>query len=342
MIETSGVRRSPHSGILFAFAVALACYFAWLVRAELLLLYVSALFAVLLRPLVELIGSLSIRGWRPFRSSAIFLLILLVFAGLATFLALALPPVAHDLNSFAQEMPSRLPAIQAKLEHLPFADKFDAADLLSQAQGAIAHSASFLLLSIRNWAGTLFTLAMGLILTVYFTLEGDVAYRWALSFFPEPNRARLDATLRRAQTRMGHWLLGQFSLMLIFGVLSTIVYSLLGVRYAYALGVLNGLLNIIPVLGAAISIGLALLAAAVDSWGRVLGVAIFYIIYLQIENSFLTPRIMRSSVGLPGLAILVALLLGSALAGIVGALVSVPTAALVAVLMDEYLVAKNS
>ncbi len=72
-----------------------------------------------------------------------------------------------------------------------------------------------------------------------------------------------------------------------------------------------------------------------------LGVAIFYVIYLQVENSFLTPRIMRSRVGLPGLAILVALLLGSDLAGVVGALVSVPTAVLVAELADEYLVSKD-
>ena len=103
---------------------------------------------------------------------------------------------------------------------------------------------------------------------------------------------------------------------------------------------LTGLLNIIPVLGAAICVALALMVAAIDSWGRVLGVAIFYVVYLNVENSFLTPRIMRNSVGLPGLAILVALLLGSALGGIPGALVSVPTAVLVAVLADEYLVHK--
>jgi predicted PurR-regulated permease PerM len=128
--------------------------------------------------------------------------------------------------------------------------------------------------------------------------------------------------------------------MLILGILSTAVYLSLGVRYAFALGVLTGLLNIIPVLGAAICVALALMVAAIDSWGRVLGVAIFYVVYLNVENSFLTPRIMRNSVGLPGLAILVALLLGSALGGIPGALVSVPTAVLVAVLADEYLVHK--
>ncbi|MGA2218749.1 MAG: AI-2E family transporter, partial [Terracidiphilus sp.] len=71
------------------------------------------------------------------------------------------------------------------------------------------------------------------------------------------------------------------------------------------------------------------------------GIAVFYLVYLQVENSYLTPRIMRSSVDLPGLAILVALLLGSALEGVVGAMVSVPTAVLVAVLVDEYLVQKD-
>jgi predicted PurR-regulated permease PerM len=140
---------------------------------------------------------------------------------------------------------------------------------------------------------------------------------------------------------MGKWLVGQGSLMIILGVASTIVYLSLGVRYAYALGVLTGLLNIVPVLGAAVCVALALLVAAVDSWGRVIGVAIFYFIYLQLENSYLTPRIMRNRVGLPGLAIFVALLLGSEFEGVVGAMVSIPTAVLVAVLAEEYLANKQ-
>ncbi len=104
---------------------------------------------------------------------------------------------------------------------------------------------------------------------------------------------------------------------------------------------LTGLLNVIPVLGAAVSIVLAILVAAIDSWGRVLGVAIFFFVYLQIENSWLIPRIMKSRVNLPALAIFVALLLGSALEGILGAMVAIPTAVLVSVLLDEYLVRKD-
>jgi predicted PurR-regulated permease PerM len=68
------------------------------------------------------------------------------------------------------------------------------------------------------------------------------------------------------------------------------------------------------------------------------GVAIFYAIYSQIETSFLTPRIMKSSVDLSALGVLVALLMGSKLAGVIGAMIAVPTAVLVSVLVQEYLV----
>ncbi len=333
--------RSIRSGILFAFTIAIAIYLAWMIRKVLVLLYVSALFAVVLQPLVQFIGGLRIGRFQPFRSVAIFILLLFVVGGLVAFGFLAVPPVARDLQEFGKEMPQRLPVIMERLRRVPLANQINLSDLADQIQNYAGQSATFLLLSIKNWAGSLFTIAMGLILTIYFTLEGDIAYHWVLSLFPARSRGRLDQTLRRAEVRMGRWLIGQGSLMLILGLTSTVVYVSLHVRYASALGVLTGLLNIIPVLGAAICIVLALLAAAVDSWGRVLGVAIFYLAYLWLENSFLTPRIMKSSVDLPGLAIIVALLLGAELQGVIGALVSVPTAVLVAELVDEYLVSRE-
>jgi predicted PurR-regulated permease PerM len=341
MTALTGRSRSLRSDIVFGFALALACAVAWLVRDVLMLLYVSALFATVLTPIVRATGRLRIGRWRPFKGYAVLFLLIAIAAALTGFGFLAFPPVIHDLQEFAREMPTRLPAMLEKLRHIPFAQNLNTAEITAKLQDFLSNAATYLLLSITNWAGKLVDLAMGFILTVYFILEGSHAYRWFLSFFPPESRERLDGALQRAKGRMERWLIGQGSLMLILGLLSTGVYLFLKIRYAFALGVLTGLLNIIPVLGAAICVALALLVAAIDSWGRVLGVAIFYVVYLQIENSFLTPRIMRNSVGLPGLAILVALLLGSAIAGVLGALVSVPTAVLVAVLVDEYLVNKT-
>jgi predicted PurR-regulated permease PerM len=342
MAGVSGKTRSLRSDIVFAFGLALACALAWLVRDVLMLLYVSALFATVLMPIVRSTGRLRIGRWRPFKGYAVFFLLLAIAAALTGFGFLALPPVIHDLQEFAREMPVRLPQLLDKLRKVPFAQNLNTAEITAKLQDFVSNAATYLLLSITNWAGRLVDLFMGFILTVYFILEGDHAYHWFLSFFAPGSRERLDGALQRAKVRMERWLVGQGSLMLILGMLSTGVYLFLHIRYAFALGVLTGILNIIPVVGAAICVALALLVAAIDSWGRVLGVAIFYVVYLQIENSVLTPRIMRNSVGLPGLAILVALLLGSALAGIPGALVSVPTAVLVSVLVDEYLVNKTA
>jgi len=83
---------------------------------------------------------------------------------------------------------------------------------------------------------------------------------------------------------------------------------------------------------------LVLLAAATDSWEKVVGVVVFYAIYAQVETSYLTPRIMKSSVDLSALGVLVALLMGSKLAGVIGAMIAVPTAVLVSVLIQEYVV----
>jgi|CZKF01.1.fsa_nt_gi predicted PurR-regulated permease PerM len=342
MPKPSDSPRTLRRDIVFAFSLALACYLAWLIRDVLAMLYVSALFAVMLTPVVRFTSRLRIRSWQPFKGSAIFLLLLVAAGALTAFGFLALPPVIRDLQGLAREMPTRLPELLEKLKNIPLAQHLDTADLSSRLQDFVSQAATYLLFSLSNWAGRLFDFIMGFILTIYFILEGDQAYRWFLSFFPLERRERLDQSLQRAEFRMGKWLLGQGSLMLILGVASTIVYLSLHIRYAYALGVLTGLLNIIPVLGAAVCIALALLVAAIDSWGRVLGIAIFYVIYLQVENSYLTPRIMKNRVGLPGLAILVALVLGSALGGILGAMVSVPTAVLVAVLLDEYLVHKDA
>ncbi len=342
MNQAEGRGRDLRGDIAFAFGLALVCYLAWQLRAVLLLLYVSALAAVVLTPVVHATSRFRVGRWQPFKGRAILILMLAVAAGLTAFGFLAFPPVIRDLQEFGREMPTRLPVFLDKLKHIPFADQVNTDEISGKIQDFISNAATYLLLSIENWAGAIFSIAMGLILTVYFIVEGDVAYRWALSFFPADKRPRLDGALQRAEVRMGQWLLGQGSLMLLLGLASTILYVLLHVRYAYALGVLTGLLNIIPVVGAAASIGLALLVAAIDSWGRVLGVAIFYLIWVQVENSFLVPRIMGTRVGLPGLSILVALLIGSALGGVLGAIVSVPTAVLVSELIDEYLVHKDA
>jgi len=306
------------------------------------IVYVSALFAVVLMPVVQKIMRVKIRGWSPSRLIAIVALLVTVFAALTVFFILGLPPVIRDIQHFAADLPQRIPALVTRLKKLPMADKFGIDTLATRAETILSNFASYLFASFPLWMGRILDLITAFILCIYFMLEGEFAYYYFLSFFPTAERDRLSRTLIVAELRMSKWLIGQGSLMLILGVVSTIVFGILHVRYFFLLGVLMGLFNIVPVAGGIITILIAAGVAALDSWSKLAGVLIFYAIYVQVENGFLTPRIMKTSVNLMALSVLIALMAGLALAGIVGALVAVPTAALVAVLMDEYLVQKGA
>jgi len=291
-------------------------------------------------PIVNWICRTQVRRWRPSRAIGIVLMILAVGTALALFFTIALPPVLRDLRQFLTELPQQIPQAVARMKRVPMADKFGIDTAAQKFQGAIEATAGYLFSSLPKWLSHIADVVTCAFLCLYFMLEGEHAYAFFLSLFEPVPRARLDFTLRKAETKLSKWLLGQGLLMLTLGVTSTIVFTILHVRYAVLLGVLMGLFNIIPVAGAIITMSLVCVVSALDSWSKLLEVVIFYLIYVNLENAIITPRIMKSSVDLLGITVLVALLIGTALAGIVGALVAVPTAALIVVLLDEYAVKK--
>jgi predicted PurR-regulated permease PerM len=161
------------------------------------------------------------------------------------FLTLGLPPVLHDVKNFA-DLPQRIPVLVAKIKRLPMADKIGVDSLAERSENMISSTAQYLLASAPLWLGKVFDMVAALILCIYFMLEGEFAYYYFLSFFHPKSRERLARTLVAAEVRMSKWLLGQGSLMLILGVTSTIVFSLLHVRYAILLGAADGAVQYHP------------------------------------------------------------------------------------------------
>jgi predicted PurR-regulated permease PerM len=333
---------TARSNILFAFFVAIVLYVAWQVRSALLLIYVSALFAVIFSPIIGYIQRIRIGKWRPGRGGAIIIFFVGLVILIALFFTVAVPPIARDIKQFSQEWPQRVQALSEKLHHIPYFDKLNLnpdsiREHLTAVIGTVLGGAAGVLTGVASGVGRFFTF---LILMAYFILDGERAFRWGVSLFPISHQARLAATLERARDRISRWLLGQLILMFILGFGCLIVFGLMHLRYFYVLAVIAGLANFVPMIGPIVTVILASGVAAIDSFAKVVGVVIFYAVYQQTESAFLTPRIMKSTVDLPGSAVLVALALGGEVAGLVGALVAVPTAALAAVLIDEYLVKK--
>ena len=306
----------------------------WVAKDVLLLIYVSALFAVVLNPAIEAVRRIHIGHWWPSRPTAILIIIAVAGLSITLFLIFALPPVINDADTIATNFPKRLAELAQNLHRVPSLGKLDGTVLQEYLETAAGGAFGL----FKSLAEFLFALFSWIILTAYFILDGQRTFYWTLSFFPEPQRGRLRSTMMRAERKIRHWLVGQGALMAILGVSASISFRLMHVKYSLLLGVLAGLLNIVPFAGPFMSFVLSSTVAAMDSWSKLLGVVGFYFLYQQIENAILIPRIMKYSVDLPALSVIVSLIIGGAIAGVLGALIAVPTAGIIGVILDEYLV----
>lgn len=319
--------------VLLFFAIAVCLAIAYVMRRTLLLIWVSILVAVLLTPVVDWIRRLRIRNWHPSRGAAVLILagmLLLIVGGLSISL---LPPILHDLTRLEAQWPKRSADVMNWIHHhLPFGEHITRAQLEKSARQMVGSS-----VSLEHFGSHIVELLTMFLVSAYFIVDGPRAFGWLVGLFPIEHQPRIYSTLSRGGRRMQQWLAGQALLMLIHGTSATIAFAILRVKYFYALGVFAGFINIIPVLGPIITLVVAGAMAAISSTTKLLGVVIFYVVYHNVENAYLNPRIMESKVRIPAVTVVVALVMGDALAGIVGILISVPTAVLVSVLINEYI-----
>jgi predicted PurR-regulated permease PerM len=329
--------KNHRSDILFFFGVLLVLWTAYTVRDVLMLIYVSALFAVVISPAIGAVRRLKIGNWRAGRGFAIIFLFLIMVLAASLFMVFAFPPIYRDARQFAADWPKHLASLSEGVHNLPFGTKIDATGLQRYATQIVGGAGGLFL----NLAGGVFGIFTCILLTVYFILDGERVFLWVVSLFPLSEQPRLSATLLRSEHRMRNWLIGQAMLMACLGIASLGAYYFLHLRYFYVLAMFAGIANIVPIAGPISAVIVSSTVAALDSPEKVLGVVLFHAVYVQFESAFLSPRVMRSTLQLSPLAVIIALSLGGSLAGVLGALVSVPTAALVAVFADEYLVKKK-
>ena len=141
--------------------------------------------------------------------------------------------------------------------------------------------------------------------------------------------------------KVSAWLGGQLLLGAIIGTTSAIGLWLLGIPFFYVLALISGVGELIPVVGPVLSAIPAVLIAATVSLKKVLLVIIFFIVQQQFENHVLVPKVMQRQVGVSPVTVIVALLIGGKLLGIVGAILAVPTAAILQVVITEVLESRD-
>jgi predicted PurR-regulated permease PerM len=189
--------------------------------------------------------------------------------------------------------------------------------------------------AIMGVLGGLFGLLTILILTFYLLVDADSLRDTLLRLFPSSQRRRVAAASRDITLKVSAWLGGQLLLGAIIGITSAIGLWAIGIPFFYVLALISGIGELIPVVGPILSAIPAIAVASTVSFNKVLLVVIFFVVQQQFENHVLVPKVMERQVGISAVTVIVALLIGGRMLGIVGAILAVPTAAILQVLLIE-------
>lgn len=337
-------RRLIVFGVVVALAGLVLTYVLYLVRGTFVTAYISAIFAMGISPLVRIIERQKVVriGNRLPRWLAI-LLIYAVVIGLLVALGMAIvPPLIEQAEQLWRALPEKFDQAQQFLLRIGILQRpVSLSAAVQQAPtGEAGTVATTIFGYVRNVVGGLFGLITILLLTFYMLVESRQLMSFFVRLFPVGQRRRVATISNDVTEKVSAWLGGQLLLSLIIGVTSAVALWAMGVPYFYVLALISAIGEFIPMVGPILSAIPAILVAATVSPGLALGVALFFIIQQQVENTVLVPKIMGRSVGLSAVTVILALGIGSQLMGVVGAILSVPTAAILQVLFEE-LVARD-
>lgn len=339
-------RRLIVFGVLTSVAAVLFVLLLYRVRSILLLAYVSALLAMGISPLVRIIERsrlLPIARRLP-RWLAILIIYAAIIATIVLIGAMVIPPLIDQAEELWRTLPAKIDRAQAQLIRLGILRRpITLGEAVQQAPASGGATAVTTLFgAMRNVLGGVFGVITLVLLTFYMLVDSQQIFNFFVRLFPRSERARVTDILATVSSKVSAWLGGQLVLSLIIGLTSAIGLGLMGVPYFYVLALISAVGELIPMVGPILAAIPAILVAASVSPGLAAGVAVFFIIQQQLENTVLVPKVMGRQVGLSAVTVIIALGAGSQLLGVVGAILSVPTAAIIQVLVQELVGQENT
>ena len=305
------------------------------VRIVVLLLLFSILFATLIeRPVLRL------ERYGIPRAGAILIVYLAILAiGTGIFL-IVVPPITSEALRFWDESPVLLADLAEEWRtssnsFLSTTGYRVATQLQFRIENPPPPTGSTAIGLVTGVGGALFGLVATFVIGFYYLMEKPLFRKFTLDLIQPDNREWVNSVWDNVEAKLGDWLRGQMFLMLIIGLAAGAWYAILDVRFWLLLGLVAGITEAMPIIGPWIGGIPAVMLALVDSWEKAIAVAIFLAVLQLLENTILVPRVMRGTIGLSPLAVFVAVLAGGQFAGPLGALLALPIAATIQVIIVE-------
>ena len=316
--------------IVKTIVILLSFWLLWEIRTIVVLLFIVFILVATLAPAVDWF-----QNQRVPRPLGVSLVMLAVLISLSLMLAAIVPALVHQLQLFVVE---QFPALVDRLT--PYYQSItEGRELLVDAVRQLQKLSGGLILGIANLFGGLLSAITVLVLTFYLLLEKHPLQEAGIGLFPLAHREQVVASLEQVTNKLGAWLRGQLVLSLTVGLITGIAMWAIGIPAPLALGVIAGLLEIIPIVGPLITGILILLMAVISPTGVLVKLTlglIFFIVLQILEGQILVPKIMHKAIGLSPVLVIVALLIGSQIGGIPGAILAIPVVTILQVIAKDW------
>jgi predicted PurR-regulated permease PerM len=311
----------------------------YLARGVLLLIYVSVLLAIGFGPIVQAIEHQQVVpvGKRLPRWLAILAVYLLIVGALTVVGLLVIPPLVTQARALWTALPGLIDQGQTFLIRYGLLDHRITLEEALRRAPASGDAVGTVAMAATNVVQGVFALLTVLILTFYLLVESDSLFRGFARLFPRADRPRVQEAAEQISVKVSAWLSGQLFLAAVIGVSAAIGLYALGVPYFYVLALVAALGEMIPVVGPVLAAIPGVAVGFTVSPQTGLFVLIFFLAQQQVENHFLVPKIMSRQVGVSAVTVIIALLIGGSVLGILGAVLAVPSAAILQVVIQELL-----
>lgn len=320
----------------------LLLYLLFLIKDVLIALFVALVLASAFDPLVDWMQQKKIP-----RALGVIFIYLVLFIVFSSAIYLIIPPIAKEVGELAANFPKILDRV---LSGISAAKQYSAEhgilDSIKNNLGSISahlqNAATGVFSTVTGIFGGIVKFFLVLVLTFYMVVEENAIKKLIFSLAPAAHQPYIMQLINRMQKKIGMWLRGQLILSLVIFLMIYLGLTLLNVEYALVLAFVAGLTEFIPYLGPMMAAIPAIFLAYTQEPMLAVFVAIMYYIIQLVENNYLVPKIMQKAVGLNPIISISVLLIGFKLAGVVGAILSIPVATAISVFIKDMFESKEA
>lgn len=322
-----------YEGILKVLISISAVIMLYYLRDIIFILFLAILITLIIVPAVDYLESRDIP--RIVAAMLIFALIFLFFGSLIFVIA---PPLAKQLSQLSLIIPQFLAKNSFIIDGTLLKSELygPLQDVLIEASGYFRNITSSFFAGIFNVLGGFMSALLTIVISFYLIIEEKGIERFVREVIPKKFQERSLKVIKKVQIKLGKWVLGQLTLGFIVGIMSYVGLSLLGItEYALVLALIAGMLELVPYIGPILSAIPAIVIALTISMNHAFMTLVLYFFIQQFENYLIVPKVMEKSVNLHPIVIIIVIIIGEKIAGITGAILAVPVAAIVSIVLDD-------